>query len=276
MKPYIYLLFSIFILSSCSNDDNSFEPQNEEDILNYIEEKNLNASKTTSGLYYIIKNEGTGQRPTENSVVNIDYAGYYLDGGLIFEGNSAILDLSTIIEGLKEGIQLFKEGGEGTLIIPSELAYGTAGNSNASIPGGAVLVFDIKLTIADYVSQNETAILKYINDNNITNAIKSDSGLYYVINKEGTGEQPTNTSNVTVAYKGYFLDDTIFDQSSSDGVSFNLNQVIAGWSEGITYFKEGGEGTLLIPFNLGYGINGSGSIPGGEVLIFDVSLLKVN
>ncbi|MCL7753611.1 FKBP-type peptidyl-prolyl cis-trans isomerase [Polaribacter sp. Z022] len=138
------------------------------------------------------------------------------------------------------------------------------------------MVFDIKLTIADYVSQNETAILKYINDNNITNAIKSDSGLYYVINKEGTGEQPTNTSNVTVAYKGYFLDDTIFDQSSSDGVSFNLNQVIAGWSEGITYFKEGGEGTLLIPFNLGYGINGSGSIPGGEVLIFDVSLLKVN
>nr|WP_298879767.1 FKBP-type peptidyl-prolyl cis-trans isomerase [uncultured Polaribacter sp.] len=138
------------------------------------------------------------------------------------------------------------------------------------------MVFDIKLTIADYVSQNETAILKYINDNNITNAIKSDSGLYYVINKEGTGEQPTNTSNVTVAYKGYFLDDTIFDQSSSDGVSFNLNQVISGWSEGITYFKEGGEGTLLIPFNLGYGINGFGSIPGGEVLIFDVSLLKVN
>jgi FKBP-type peptidyl-prolyl cis-trans isomerase FkpA len=55
-----------------------------------------------------------------------------------------------------------------------------------------------------------------------------------------------------------------------------LNQVILGWREGITYFKEGGEGILLIPSDLGYGDSGSGSIPGGAVLVFDINLIRVN
>lgn len=276
MKSYLYLFISIFILSACSSNDNSFEPQDEADILEYIENNNLNATKTDSGLYYVISKEGTGIKPTENSVVNINYKTYYLDGSLASQGQSSIIELNEVILGLTEGVQLFKEGGEGTLIIPSELAYGEFGNSAASIPGGAVLVFEIKLNVADYAIQNETAILKYIEDNNITNALKTDSGLYYVINKEGTGTQPESNSNVTVAYKGYFLDNTVFDESDSDGFSFGLNQVIAGWTEGIQLFKEGGEGMLLIPYNLGYGTTGSGIIPGGEVLIFDVNLISVN
>ena len=52
--------------------------------------------------------------------------------------------------------------------------------------------------------------------------------------------------------------------------------MIAGWTEGIQLFKEGGDGILLIPYNLGYGINGNGSIPGASVLIFDVKLISVN
>ena len=127
----------------------------------------------------------------------------------------------------------------------------------------------------NFEPQTEADILKYIADNNL-NATKSDSGLYYVINTEGTGTRPTSTSNVTVAYKGYFLDGTVFDKSDANGISFGLNQVIAGWTEGITYFKEGGEGILLVPYNLGYGANGGGIIPGGSVLIFDVKLISVN
>ncbi|ARV16491.1 FKBP-type peptidyl-prolyl cis-trans isomerase [Polaribacter sp. SA4-12] len=123
--------------------------------------------------------------------------------------------------------------------------------------------------------QTEADILKYIEDNNL-NATKTDSGLYYVINNEGTGSRPTSTSNVTVAYKGYFLDGTTFDQSNSSGISFGLNQVIAGWTEGLQLFKEGGDGILLVPYNLGYGAYQYSSIPGGSVLIFDVKLISVN
>ncbi|HSM64610.1 MAG TPA: FKBP-type peptidyl-prolyl cis-trans isomerase [Gillisia sp.] len=127
----------------------------------------------------------------------------------------------------------------------------------------------------DYKVQNEQDITAYINEKNL-DAQKSDSGLYYVINEEGTGERPTSTSNVTVAYKGYYLNGSVFDQSNSDGISFGLQQVIKGWTEGITYFKEGGSGVLLVPAHLGYGNSDSRGIPGGSVLIFDIKLISVN
>ena len=127
----------------------------------------------------------------------------------------------------------------------------------------------------DYVAKNELEIKDYIAKNNLT-ALRSDSGLYYVINEPGTGTQPTATSNVTVAYKGYFTNGTVFDQSNAVGISFGLNQVIRGWTEGIRYFKTGGSGILLIPSHLGYGSYDYSGIPGGSVLIFDVKLISVN
>ena len=127
----------------------------------------------------------------------------------------------------------------------------------------------------DYTVDNEKEILEFIADNNL-NAQKSASGLYYVIDEQGSGEAPSASSNVTVAYKGYFTNGSVFDESNSEGISFNLNQVIAGWTEGITYFNEGGNGVLLIPSRLAYGNAGRPGIPGGAVLIFDIELLSVN
>ena len=127
----------------------------------------------------------------------------------------------------------------------------------------------------DYIQKNDDDIVAYIDENNL-DAQKSTSGLYYVIDEPGSGEQPTATSNVTVAYKGYFLDGKTFDQSDADGISFGLQQVIKGWTEGITYFKEGGKGKLLVPSHLGYGSQDRRGIPGGSVLIFDIHLISVN
>jgi FKBP-type peptidyl-prolyl cis-trans isomerase FkpA len=127
----------------------------------------------------------------------------------------------------------------------------------------------------DYTVQNEKEIVDYIAKNKLT-AQKSDTGLYYVVNEAGTGAQPTATSNVTVAYKGYFTNGNVFDQSTAQGISFGLNQVIKGWTEGIPHFKAGGSGILLIPARLGYGSNDSGPIPGGSVLIFEVKVISVN
>ena len=99
---------------------------------------------------------------------------------------------------------------------------------------------------------------------------------YTAKNEQGTGTQPTAASNVTVAYKGYFTNGNVFDQSKAEGISFGLNQVIKGWTEGIPYFKAGGSGVLLVPAHLGYGSYNYGPIPGGSVLIFDVKLISVN
>lgn len=126
----------------------------------------------------------------------------------------------------------------------------------------------------DYREKNDEEIIAFIAKNNL-DAQKSGSGLYYIIDEPGSGEQPVATSNVTVAYKGYFLDGKTFDQSDASGISFGLQQVIKGWTEGITYFKEGGKGKLLIPSHLGYGSQGRRGIPGGSVLIFDIHLISV-
>ena len=127
----------------------------------------------------------------------------------------------------------------------------------------------------DFTAQNEKEITEFIANNKLT-AQKSDTGLYYVINDPGTGAQPTATSNVTVAYKGTFINGKIFDQSTNAGIKIGLNQVIKGWTEGIPHFKVGGSGIILVPAHLGYGSYDYNGIPGGSVLIFDVKLISVN
>lgn len=126
----------------------------------------------------------------------------------------------------------------------------------------------------DYTETNEAEINAYLEDNSLESQ-KTASGLHYIIENQGDGAAPTATSNVTVAYKGYFLNGTVFDQSE-EGITIGLDQVISGWTEGIQLFNEGGNGMLLIPAHLGYGSFDFNGIPGGSVLIFDIELLSVN
>ena len=120
---------------------------------------------------------------------------------------------------------------------------------------------------------DETIIQNYIAANGLI-ATATGTGLYYVINEAGAGQSCTANSDVKVAYKGYLPNGNVFDESA-DGISFNLQGVIRGWTEGIPFFKEGGNGILLIPSALGYGTNAVGSIPANSVLIFEVELIEV-
>ncbi len=139
----------------------------------------------------------------------------------------------------------------------------------------AFLLFGCKKVTSTEQAKIDDDILKqYISDNGL-NAIATGSGLYVVINEVGTGTACSSNSTVTVDYKGYYTDGEVFDQSDATGATFGLQQVIQGWTEGIPYFKEGGHGILLIPSALGYGTQGSGSVPKNSVLIFDVELLDV-
>lgn len=261
---YNILILTLITLFSCAKDNTTFTPDTEADILNYIESKNLNTQKTSSGLYYAITKEGTGEKPNEDAVVMMASEGFLLNGTKFSETNpeGIAVELNSQIPGLQEGLQLLKEGGEGTLIIPSELGFND----------GVALVIEVKLID---VIDNDADIQSYLTENDL-NATKTDSGLYYLIDKLGTGSKPAVNSTVTVAYKGYFLDGTVFDESSPSGIPFRLNGVIPGWTEGIQLFREGGEGTLIVPYELGYGLAGRGSIPGGAVLVFDIKLIKVN
>jgi FKBP-type peptidyl-prolyl cis-trans isomerase FkpA len=142
----------------------------------------------------------------------------------------------------------------------------------------AVTVFSCKKDDFDEEAQLQKdieIIQQYLTDNGLT-AESTSSGLHYIVNNTGNGPQPNASSNVTVAYVGYFTGGNTFDQSSASGATFNLQNVIQGWTEGIPKFKQGGSGTLLIPSKLGYGQNGNSSIPGNTVILFDIELLEVS
>ena len=108
--------------------------------------------------------------------------------------------------------------------------------------------------------------------------ITTKSGLQYMVLKEGTGRAPKATDSVKCHYEGFLIDGNVFDSSVQRGepAVFGLQQVIAGWTEGLQLMKEGGKTRFFIPYLLGYGPSGAGnSIPPYAALIFDVELIKV-
>ena len=94
---------------------------------------------------------------------------------------------------------------------------------------------------------------------------------------EGT-VHPTASSNVKVHYHGTLIDGTVFDSSVDRGtpISFALNQVIAGWTEGVQLMVAGDKLRFYIPSHLAYGNRGVGKIPAGSLLIFDIELIAIN
>lgn len=104
------------------------------------------------------------------------------------------------------------------------------------------------------------------------------SGLQYQVLKEGNGKKPSATDQVKCHYEGTLIDGTIFDSSyqRNEPATFGLNQVIAGWTEGVQLMSEGAKYRFFIPYNLAYGERGAGAqIPPFAALVFDVELLKV-
>ena len=104
------------------------------------------------------------------------------------------------------------------------------------------------------------------------------SGLQYKVLTEGHGKSPKATDTVLVHYRGTSLDGTEFDSSykRNEPISFPLNGVIPGWTEGVQLMKEGGKIQLFIPSNLAYGSRGAGGVIAPDsTLIFDIELLKV-
>ena len=104
------------------------------------------------------------------------------------------------------------------------------------------------------------------------------SGLQYQVLKEGNGKKPTAKDTVMCHYEGFLIDGTVFDSSVQRGepATFPLQQVIAGWTEGLQLMQEGAKYRFFIPYRLAYGEGGAGSsIPPFATLIFDVELIKV-
>jgi len=126
----------------------------------------------------------------------------------------------------------------------------------------------------DYLKIDRKLILEHLADNGIT-AQEHESGIFYIITTEGTGNHPTLSSNVTVKYRGKLLNGNVFDETvGNETITFPLQSLIEGWQIAIPLLKKGGKGTFWIPSTLGYGDAALPGIPKNSVLVFDIELVN--
>jgi len=147
MKKFLFLIFLAALLVSCDKNDEKQDRIDREKILDYIAKNNLDAQETESGLFYVIDEPGSGERPSQNSIIKVHYKGYLLNG-FVFETTEnleepLVYQLAYMIKGWKEGIPLFGKDGKGKLLLPSALGYGRM--SFYDVPANSVLIFDIHL-----------------------------------------------------------------------------------------------------------------------------------
>ena len=273
-------------------------------LKNYFTKNNIQAVPTGTGLYYKQKQAGSGDMPPKGSMVKMNYTGYLLDGTK-FDSNEDTafkhvmpfdfkLGAGSVIKGWDEGVAMMRKGEKGTLYIPSWMAYGTSarpgGDANPKgIPANSCLIFDVELLDFSIPIDEESTLRGYF-DSTQTNATRTPSGLYYIIQKEGEGAMCVAGDKVSMNYTGRLLDGTKFDSNVDSAFGhvqpfeFTLGQgqVIKGWDEGIALLKKGSKATLYIPSELAYGqtpfpgnaANPKG-IPPGSILIFDVEVVDI-
>ena len=211
---------------------------------------------------------GTGkEHPAKDDLVTVQYTGWTTDGKMfdssVVSGKPATFGVSRVIAGFGEGLQLMVPGEKRRMWIPETLAY----KGQEGRPTGR-LVFDVEQI--DMPSRPPPDVKAVPSD-----AKTTASGLAYRVLKEGTGgRHPKTSSKVTVHYTGWTTDGKMFDSSVVQGrpAIFQVDGVIAGWTEGLQLMYEGEKARFWIPEKLAYG---GKQAPYG-MLVFDVELLKID
>jgi peptidylprolyl isomerase len=227
------------------------------------------AKKTTSGLASRTIEPGKGSaHPGSSDLVTVNYTGWTTDGKMfdssVSRGRPATFPLDRVIAGWTEGVQLMVAGEKRRFWIPEALAY-----KGQRDPKG-MLVFDVELiSFTESPAKAPPDVAKAPSD-----AKKTASGLAYKVLKEGVGgRHPRATSSVTVHYSGWTTDGKLFDSSVIRGmpVTFSLDGVIPGWTEGVQLMVEGEKTRFWIPQDLAY----KGRSEPYGMLVFDIELIKL-
>ncbi len=237
-------------------------------------------AETPSGVTYFLLESGDGEELKEEMIIDMHYTGY-LDKTRqpVFDSSydrgepvSFILGRKMVIPGWEEALPGLRVGDRVRMWVPYEMAYGTQGRG--PIPPETDLIFDMELLDARPVPSPDPFPTEG------KDTIRTESGLQYILVDESDEDMPPAGSVITVHYTGYLSDGRLFDSSvqRSEPLRFVLgsDQVIRGWDEAFTMLPKGTKARLIVPPHLAYGDRGSGPIPPGETLIFDVEVIDVS
>lgn len=231
---------------------------------------------TDEGLRYAVLQVGDGDMPVEGGGVTFHFSGWVEDGTAIGDSYSfgqpfvMTLGRDEVMAGWDLALAQMQVGEKTQFIIPPELALGEEG-SPPVIPENATLIFEIELLEVSDPPPPPTGVDE-------SDYITTDSGLKVAILEAGDGPAPEAGQTVVVEYRGWLEDGFSFDNSYDRGQPFEFTLgepgVIEGWQEGIALLNVGDKAQFVIPPELGYGASGSGTIPPGATLIFEVELLE--
>ena len=257
-------------------------------FLEEVLKKEPNAIQTQSGLIYIIQNPGGPKKVEAGNSISLHYKGTFFKDGKQFDSSydrNTPLDFTfktnRMIPGFEEGLEILGKKGKIKLYIPYHLAYGEKGREGA-MPAYSDLVFDLEVLNVSTPPNYKKEGIEFLEKNKTKEGvITTPSGLQYKVIKEGSGNKPSPTSKVTVHYHGTTPNGTVFDSSVERGekISFGLNQVIPGWTEGLQLMSVGSKYQFFIPSQLAYGSRppqgGNGPIKADMPLIFEVELFGI-
>ena len=229
------------------------------------------AEKSATGLISKLVTRGSGtEKPAATDIVTVNYTGWASDG-LLFDSSivrkaPSTFPLDRVMAGWRECVQLMTIGEKRRCWVPESLAY----KGQAGRPRGTVL-FEIELL--------DTRPSPLIAPPDVKgppeDAKRTATGLAYKTLRPGRGvRNPSRFGRVTVHYTGWTTDGRMFDSSVTKGtpVTFRLDDVIKGWTEGVPLMVEGERTRFWIPENLAYGGKGDG--PRG-MLVFDIELVRI-
>ncbi len=279
MKTILMLMTTLMvILTACNDDVLRTVEEDRSDLQAYLTDNNISVDPTESGLYYIETKAGSRFPAAEGEFIVFTYSLTTITGVVLTEDSEYWIDPSAvnIISGLMEGILLMNEGGEATMIIPPELAYGAYGTGE--IEENMTLVFEVQVTEVKGPEEEEIRLQTFFADSAMV-ITPTESGLYFHEVDSGNGLAIQDGDNVLVKYTGKFLDGTVFSETS--GVNYfdydyMITSVIPGFEEGIGLMKHGGKATLILPYELAYGEQGTTGIYPYTTLIYEVELISVD
>lgn len=217
---------------------------------------------------------GAGQTPGEVTAADLESpagrASYAIgvNVGANLKRDGLEVDLDALVQGLRDGL-----GGSEPKLSEADMREAITTMQRESHERRQAM-------LQEQAETNRVEGPQYLEANRQKEGVQvTDSGLQYRVVREGDGPKPSATDQVKVHYRGTLIDGTVFDSSYDRGepAVFPVNQVIPGWTEALQLMPVGSKWELVIPANLGYGMN----VPPGAkfgpdaVLLFDVELLEI-